>query len=351
MPLNRKKILFVEQFNPYKTLGGIERFVVTLSDKASAKYECEIAFSQSTPKLKLPKTPLSIFLAAKVLSSGCDIIHANGWTGSACFLAKRLRSIPLITTNHASSYGILNSPMGKQMSLLSRVGLQEVRLHEHIVFRESDVIVAVSELVRNEMKVGYGVKDEKILTIHNGIDVSHFCPREKKKDTSKLIVGAVGRMDNVQKGFPDLISAYSRLSDNIKLRMFGRIPLNYGRYSMGNPSYSELPAAYNSFDIFVQTSLYESFGLALIEAMACGLPVVTTSVGIAQEIIEDGKNGFIVPVGDVKAISDRIRILASDYQLRIEMGRKARETAENFSLEAMVTRYLNLYVDLLERKS
>jgi glycosyltransferase involved in cell wall biosynthesis len=93
-------------------------------------------------------------------------------------------------------------------------------------------------------------------------------------------------------------------------------------------------------------SLTETFSLAAIEAMAMGKPVVQSDVGGAAEMIVPGRNGFLFPVGDTRAYTDRLAMLA-DREVSVRMGREARATVEaRFSEETMVDRYEQLLLDL-----
>lgn len=90
------------------------------------------------------------------------------------------------------------------------------------------------------------------------------------------------------------------------------------------PAQSEMTPVYHSADIFVLTSDYEGTPNVILEAMACGLPVVSTSVGSASELVSDGQTGYLTPVQDVDAIAKRIVKLAENPALRRQMGKEAR---------------------------
>jgi glycosyltransferase involved in cell wall biosynthesis len=109
-----------------------------------------------------------------------------------------------------------------------------------------------------------------------------------------------------------------------------------------------IKAAYHTFDVFVLSSRNEGFANVIIEAMASGLPVVATDVGGAREAIEEGRTGFIVPPHDPDLLAERVGRLLSDPNLRQRMGLAGRERAlRDFSLQAMVRRYDELYDELI----
>ena len=99
-----------------------------------------------------------------------------------------------------------------------------------------------------------------------------------------------------------------------------------------------------SSDVFVLPSLAEGFSLSIIEALAAGLPVVATRVGGAAEIIDEGRNGFLVPPADAPALSEAvIHVLGSTSEEREGVRRAARETAQHFSFKATARGVLDVY--------
>jgi hypothetical protein len=103
--------------------------------------------------------------------------------------------------------------------------------------------------------------------------------------------------------------------------------------------------AYRRADLFIQMSLHESSALTVFEALASGLPVITTPN--SGSVVRDGVEGFVVAPGDVAALADRVTRLVEDRALREEMGRNARRRAEGFSWERYRERFGSLIVDLV----
>jgi glycosyltransferase involved in cell wall biosynthesis len=111
---------------------------------------------------------------------------------------------------------------------------------------------------------------------------------------------------------------------------------------------TDLSQLLQSWDIFVLASFDEGFGIAALEAMAAGLPVVATAVGGVPELVSDGKTGFLVPRGDVAALAARLRVLLLDEERRSLMGVAAQVRArEEFTIERMVAAVAAVYDDLL----
>ena len=112
-----------------------------------------------------------------------------------------------------------------------------------------------------------------------------------------------------------------------------------------NGTQAELSKWYSQGDIFVYPSLYENFGQPILEAAAAGLPIISTSVGVAKEIIKDNETGFIFN-GKSQELADRINLL-KDHNLRKKMGSAVKEKVRKlFGWEKVINQYINLYQSL-----
>jgi glycosyltransferase involved in cell wall biosynthesis len=111
----------------------------------------------------------------------------------------------------------------------------------------------------------------------------------------------------------------------------------------------QIPALLHAMDLFVLASRHEGMPNALMEAMAAGRACVATDVGDSARVVVPGETGFIVPVGDVPALSERVRELAHDAALRQRMGARGQTRIEReFAIPAMVQRYRDLYTRLVQ---
>ena len=107
------------------------------------------------------------------------------------------------------------------------------------------------------------------------------------------------------------------------------------------PNSEALRALYHQSDLFVLPSLGECFGIATVEAMAAGLPVVVTNVGGTADIVESGRNGYLVPPNSVDELAHAVAAILGDDARRSEMGRQGRQIAEErFDLETNATQTL-----------
>ena len=113
-----------------------------------------------------------------------------------------------------------------------------------------------------------------------------------------------------------------------------------------------MPTVYQNADILLFPTVREGFGLAAAEAMSCGLPVVATDCSSLPELIDDGKGGFLCPLGDVDVFAEKINFLAENPQLRREMGEYNRTRVEKmFTLDRMVGEYQKLFDEVLSKQS
>jgi glycosyltransferase involved in cell wall biosynthesis len=111
---------------------------------------------------------------------------------------------------------------------------------------------------------------------------------------------------------------------------------------------AELPALYCAVDVFVSASKTESFGLAIAEAMASGAAVVATETAGAQELIQSGESGVLVPIDDVEKMADELVRLLNDHNYRTRLGIAAQRTAcDKFSVDRMISETEQIYRDAL----
>ena len=216
-----------------------------------------------------------------------------------------------------------------------------------------DVLTAhCSEAMRFMRKLGV---ERDIKTIHVGVDTELFKPRENKKryllGGDKLRILTIARLHKY-KGLEYLIRAMSRIGE-AKLFILGSgeekknlvnlikelgLESDVKFITQTIPNYG-MPFLYSECDIYVQPSLIEPYGIAILEAMACGKPVIGTKVGGMMDTIKDIETGFLVEVGNARQISDRITVL-KNKNIRADMSKKAREMGiQNFDWMVIGKKY------------
>ena len=230
-----------------------------------------------------------------------------------------------------------------------------------------DVLTAHCSAAKDFMERELGVKRE-VEIIHVGVDTGLFKPNRLfdengalSKKHGKLFtencyaILTVARLHKY-KGLEYLIEAMRFLQDQIpeaKLYILGKGPeeenlkklvkklglegkVEFIREAI--PNY-EMPFLYSECDVYVQPSIIEPYGIAVLEAMACGKPVVGTKVGGMVDTIKEGETGFIVEPGNAEEIADRLKILR-DGDKRAEMGKRARKwVVDNFDWMVVGKRY------------
>jgi len=175
----------------------------------------------------------------------------------------------------------------------------------------------------------------EVVVIPGGVDISRFPYNERKKPSSPGEVRIVfsGRANDHRKGLPVLVKAAKILRErgvDFQLLVTTQLPFKEPWIKpLGWLPHEELIQELLQADIAVVPSIWEEpFGMVAVEAMACGLPVVASRVGGLQEIVEEGKTGFLVEPMDYKALADRLETLCQNRELMESMGKAGRKKAE-----------------------
>jgi L-malate glycosyltransferase len=192
-----------------------------------------------------------------------------------------------------------------------------------------------------------------IRIIYCGVDEKRFCPAETRRQSPTVRVLFSGNMTR-RKGAQWLPAISAGLDRGIMLhytsglRRTNLAPKARNLFDLGRIGWEQMPELYRSNDILVSPTVREGFGLSIAEAMACGLPVVASDCSAVPELVDDGKGGFLCPVGDTKAFAEKINFLAGSPELRRQMGEYNRAKVEKmFTLERMVSEYRELFESLL----
>ncbi len=213
----------------------------------------------------------------------------------------------------------------------------------------ADVITAVSQFSADLAKKSLNIQKD-IRVINNGIDANVFTPGFSRKEGQRIRVLFTGNLTR-RKGAHWLEPIAERLNDGVEIvytqglrTTKTRLPEHPKLRCLGNVAYQSLPDLYRQADIFLFPSVREGFGLAVAEAMACGLPAVVTNGSALPELIHHGQGGYLCPVGDVDAFAEKINQLADSPALRLTMGAYNRNRIEqSFSLEKMIAGYRDLF--------
>jgi glycosyltransferase involved in cell wall biosynthesis len=223
--------------------------------------------------------------------------------------------------------------------------------------QSATLLQAWSNWAKQSVITDYGIDAAKVVVNPPGIDLDLWKPSGPKPARSQdqplkiLFVGG----DFRRKGGPLLMEWFKTLNHSrYELHLVTREPVESAPgvhvYHNMEPNSPELLRLYHTSDLFILPSLGECFGIATIEAMGAGLPVIATDVGGTADIIEPGRNGFIIPSKDVKVIGQAIEAILGDDTRRVEMGCQSRILAEErFDLEKNARRTFS-YLEQLAAK-
>ncbi len=212
--------------------------------------------------------------------------------------------------------------------------------------------VAVPSTFAAETFIKSGVPAEKLLVNPYGVDLRRFTPPDRR-DHEMLRIVFVGRV-GLRKGIPELLEAFAPLAGRAELHLVGPLEPSFKVQATahvtvrGPVAMTALAAEYAAGDIFCLPSWEEGFPLVLLQAMACGLPVVASEATGIGDIVTPGREGEIVTAGDVAALTAALEGLIEDADLRRAMGQAARaRVAEGFDWSSYGIRALGLYEKLL----
>lgn len=220
--------------------------------------------------------------------------------------------------------------------------------------------VAISDTCRDSLAVAYNLNKEVIPCIYNGIDINKFQRAKKRVPPQKgtLTIVSVGRFSH-QKNYPLLLRVAEKIhlmwpevsfvilgDGELRGEIERQIIVQNGQeyiHLMGNVS--DVRSYLWNADAFLMTSDYEGLPLTVLEAMAAGLPIISTKAGGIVDVVSDGENGFLVNCGDVDALVGAIGQLCTSPELCSHFSEKSRELSARYSLENMAEEYLRMYLE------
>lgn len=266
-----------------------------------------------------------------------DIIHVHETIAGFFFsILAKIFKIPLIGQIHT---------FGSKQPEWPNLGRILLKKTEKITIQSADSIILLCSEDRNNVISQYGCPPKKIEVIPNAVDFERFSGKKLSHNSSvkdkSLLITFIGRLTE-SKGLPYLIKAIKHLkTSNGDLTAFKVIIAGDGHlkkklknliHEFGLTEQVSLPGHIKEIEsvlslteIFVLPSLYEGFPLALLEAMASGCAVIGSNAGGIPDIITNSKTGFIVKRGDSRAIAEHIKLLLSNKDLRLKLGKNGRE--------------------------
>ncbi|MCB9478345.1 MAG: ATP-grasp domain-containing protein [Deltaproteobacteria bacterium] len=244
------------------------------------------------------------------------------------------------------------------------------KLAYRLALMAGTTFVAVSYATRDELAQVIGVSPRRIRVIHNGVSIPVEADERRRDDARRALdvgdrptVALIGSLYTV-KGHEILLAGLSRLQKrvpDVAVLFIGRgkpgdqerleaIAKPFGDAVRFLGFRDDVERLLPGIDVLAVPSLMEGLSLSLCEAMAAGVPAVASRVGGNPEVITDGHDGYLFPVGDSAAFADRVADLLTDPAHRKKIAAAARRTAiERFSNEAMMHAYQQLYVEVITR--
>lgn len=363
------------QISSAASFGGGERYVADLTNSLHERgHDLYVAVRPRSPliqQLRMPPAKIKTLplrnaldvpsaheLARFVRKHEIEVVHAHMARdySLAAYAARRNRATKFVVTRHVLF------PLN--------------RLHRQTLGRAHRVI-AVSNAVARELRRERITSDERIVVVHNGIDVDRFARvlagfdpangraeflRSKHLPAECLLVGSIGELRTLKR-HDDFIRAAATIAPRFPNAQFVLAGIDTSSTGEVRKQLERLVSELHladrfhflgwlddaekllaAMDVFVSASETESFGLAIAEAMAAGSAVVATATEGAQEVVDDQKTGLLVPIGDVKHISEAITTLLTNEDERQAISRRAKEAVDaKFSLRRMVDEIEALY--------
>lgn len=368
------KIGFIKKrFNPY---GGAENYLTTVMENLRGEgYELHLFCTDWKPVegVEVHKIKnLSFTSAASVLSFDRNAARAVAQVRPDCVLSfERTTSGTVYRAGdgcHIEWLGIRRKVEGPLKALSFAVNpLHRALLGiERRIFESTPLIIANSEMVKRQIIEHYGTPEGRIRVVYNGVDTARFSPEAREEKRSE-IRGRLGVPQEARvilfvgsgyerKGLGTVIEAMGRLGGESRLMVIGKG--NIERFSklanthgvsdrvMFLGPQGGIEGFYATADAFVLPTLYDPFSNATIEAMASGLPIITSRNNGAAELIEAGEEGYVLDdMLSGEELSEKLSLVLADAEA---MGRRARLKAERYPIQEAVIQYTEIIKQCLQ---
>ena len=281
----------------------------------------------------------------------------------------------VVNAHYASGYGLLARLAKMHPLVISMWGSDIFDYPYHNKFNHNvicknlnycDAIASTSFAMAEEARKVLGQPNKEITVTPFGVDINRFTPPENHVNNNRPIIGIVKYLEPIY-DIPLLIKAFAIVCEKREVRPLLHIygggklldelkelanSLGIGKdvVFFGTIHNAQIAKALQSFDIFVNCSVKESFGVAIVEAMSCGLPVVATDTAGYKEVVDDGVTGYILKDRKPETMAEKILELLGDSNLRASMGRAGRERVlELYDWEKNITIMETLYKKVSEK--
>jgi D-inositol-3-phosphate glycosyltransferase len=302
-----------------------------------------------------------------------DLLYSHYWLSGevACLLRPELSTA---WVHIAHTLGLVKN------RTLATGALPEPPLRIHVegeIAQQADLLIASTADEANELVSLYHADPAHVSVVEPGVDLTTFQPISRSDARRKigygaghllLFVGRLERLKGVEVAIRALALLRGRQPDELRLLVLGEdsrdadesekerlkaVASSLGVRDrvdfVGSVAHHELPYFYSAADVCVMPSYSESFGLVALEAQACGLPVVGSTVSGLRSVVRDGSSGYLLDTHDPAVYAERIGRLLSEPELAEQMGRHGRELAQKFSWTRTADRLEDLFEDAIEK--
>ncbi len=380
-----KKKLLITTDSFFPKIDGTSRFVLEIIPFLKKHFDItiiapdyrQIYKGEKLPKIKdvnLITIPLSWFgfgdyRAAKfkffkvmneVKKNDIIFVNVSGAIGSAAILSAKLFGKPIVNLVHVLEWEYI--PRSISLNWLRRPMQIISTLYGKFLYNLSDLLIVPTEEVAAKLSSRGIIAPKTIATL--GVDTKKFSPPKNKHSQKKkykledyFVIGYCSRLsrekdpETVLKAFRILYPKYK----DMRLLVIGdgleefKEKFRKGKNVIYLGKKTNVEEYYKLMDVFYFTSLTETTGFVILEAMSCALPVISTNVGIANFAIKNGKNGFIINKKDYLELAKATEKLYKDRTLREDIGKKARKTIlEDFSFEKSASKIREILSNFID---
>lgn len=240
------------------------------------------------------------------------------------------------------------------------------RLLAGYALKRADAVLACSRAAAEAHSAAHSIAPGRVRVLYNGVDTSLFAQspadevfrRRVGVEHDELLAVLLGRLDSSAKGLDILCEAMRSLPEELPLHVALVGPGDLSRLRdrldppdnvtlFGPVERAEVPGVLRACDILLQPSRREGFGIAVIEGMAAGLPVVASRVGGMEETVEHGRTGLLVSPDDPQALAEAIRWMIEHPKERREMGFQGQQRAKLFDVNTIAAQLEEIYHEVL----
>ena len=278
------------------------------------------------------------------------LIYNNAFTGLLCTLFLKKRVVVMINDDNKLYYKKISFKFNKKYFKTKILGY-----FERVAVINADTVIVNSLFMKKQVSLHYGLKEDKTKLLIKGIDLEKYKFRIREKFTSEIEILFI-KADYVRGGLFDLIEAITLLQNSkIKITIIGP-PLDQinlikkkinnrgiAKYEINGPLHpNSVKQYFERADIFCVPAHKEALGVANMEALASGIPVISTNVGGVPEVLDYGNCGWLVEPGNPMKIAESLAECINNDNIRIKKSKKGIKYVQKFDSKKLVSNFINI---------